>query len=330
MANRCALRSTTMFSGIVGWTFLTVWTAAAADLAVYQKAPAAYPTFAPAVDAPNGKFDAFAGSIAGKSIAGINGIYSVPLGGQYGAQFDGSVGALDSDTFASAAAHLFWRDPAQALLGLYVSETYWNRFGGVNVAHVAGEGEYYWGRFTLQGIAGVEFGNSASNSFTTLSVGPVFTTTTTFLDSYNVKTRFFDEINLKYYFGDDLSGYVGHRYLGGRNALALGAEIARPLSPGVLGSAFIEGRVGENDASGVWGGLKLYFGPTDKPLIARHRTEDPNNWNTDNLFGILGNHNTSVGAQGSCTLGHAPAPSVARALGSKGNCELPGGGGPPK
>jgi hypothetical protein len=305
-----------MLSGIVGWTFLTVWTAGAADMAVYTKAPPPYPVFAPAVDAVNGKFDGFAGSVAGKSVSGVNGIVSLPLGGQYGAQFDGTIGSLDGNTFAAGAGHLFWRDPSRALLGLYVSETYWDRYGGINVAHVAGEGEYYWGRFTLQGIAGVEFGNSASTNISTISTGPVFTTTTTFVDAYHVKTRFFDEINLKYYFGDDLSGYVGHRYLGGLNALALGAEIARPLGHGTLASAFVEGRVGENNASGVWGGLKLYFGPTDKPLIARHRTEDPNNWNVDNLFGILGNHSTSVGSARTCTLG--------RDLGNKGNCENPG------
>ena len=78
-----------------------------------------------------------------------------------------------------------------------------------------------------------------------------------------------------------------------------------------------KGRVGENNASGVWGGVKLYFGPTDQPLIARHRNEDPNNWNVDNLFGILGNHATTVGSARTCTLG--------RDLGNKGNCENPGG-----
>jgi hypothetical protein len=318
MPNRLSMRSTTMLSGIVGWTFLTVWTAGAADMAVYTKAPPApYPVFAPAVDAVNGKFDGFAGSVAGKSVSGVNGIVTMPLGGQYGAQFDGSIGSLDGHTFAAGAGHLFWRDPSRALLGLYVSETYWDRFGGLSVGHVAGEGEYYWGRFTLQGIAGVEFGNSASTNISTISTGPVFTTTTTFVDAYHVKTRFFDEINLKYYFGDDLSGYVGHRYLGGLNALALGAEIARPLGHGTLASAFVEGRIGENNASGVWGGVKLYFGPTDQPLIARHRNEDPNNWNVDNLFGILGNHASSVGTARTCTLG--------RDIGNRGNCENPGG-----
>jgi hypothetical protein len=306
-----------MLSGVVGWTFLAVWAAGAADMAVYTKAPPApYPAFAPAVDAVNEKIDVFAGSVAGKSVSGVNGSVTVPLGGQYGAQFDGTIGSLDGNTMAAGAAHLFWRDPSRALLGLYVSENYWDRYGGLSVGHVAGEGEYYWGRFTLQGIAGVEFGNSASTSISTLATGPVFTNTTTFFDSYNIKTRFFDQINLKYYFADDIAGYVGHRYLGGLNALALGAEFARPIGHGALASAFVEGRIGENNASGIWGGLKLYFGPRDIPMIARHRTEDPHNWNVDNLFGILGNHSTPVTTARSCTLG--------RDIGNKGNCENPG------
>jgi hypothetical protein len=314
------MRSTTMLSGVVGWTFFAACAAGAADLAVYNKAPqAVYPAFAPAVDAVNEKFEAFGGSLAGKSVYGVNGSLTVPLGGQYGAQFDGSVGGLDGSAFGAAAAHLFWRNPSQALLGIYVSENYWDRHGGTNVGHVAGEGEYYWGRVTLQGIAGVEFGNSTTASISTVTTGPVFTTTSTLFDAYNVKTRFFDEINLKYYFANDIAGYVGHRYLGGLNALALGAELARPLSPGVLASAFVEGRLGENNAEGIWGGLKLYFGPSDMPLIAKHRNEDPNNWNVDNLFGILGNHSTPSTTIRGCTLG--------RHLGNKGNCETPGGGG---
>jgi hypothetical protein len=316
MPNRLAMRSTTMLSGVVGWTFLTVWTASAADMAVYTKEPPApYPVFAPAVDAVNGKFDGFAGTVAGKSVAGVNGSVTVPLEGQYGAQFDGSIGSLDGNTFAAGAGHLFWRDPSRALVGLYVSETYWDRYGGISVAHVAGEGEMYWGRFTLQGIAGIEFGNSGAASFSSITTGPVAGAVTTFVDAYNIRTRFFDEINLKYYFADDIAGYVGHRYLGGLNALALGAELARPLGHGVLASAYVEGRIGENDASGVWGGLKLYFGPTDMPLIARHRVEDPPNWNVDNLFGILGNHTTSTSNSRFCRFGIN--------FKNPGNCENP-------
>ena len=176
-------------------------------------------------------------------------------------------------------------------------------FGGVNLGQVAAEGEYFYGRFTLQGILGIEFGNSVSSTqgiMSTVAPGgggvPGVNTFTTFTQGYDIGTRFFDQINLKYYLGDNINAYVGHRYLGGKNAAAFGGEFAIPVSRGVLGSAFVEARVGESDFHGIWGGLKFYFGPTDKPLIARHRQEDPNNWSVDSLFSILNNHTSSGGS----------------------------------
>jgi hypothetical protein len=79
----------------------------------------------------------------------------------------------------------------------------------VHVTQVAGEGEAYLGRFTVQGIAGVEFGNSVSN--TTFGFGvippvgglPGVNTVNAFTEGYDVRTRFFDQINLKYYFTDN-------------------------------------------------------------------------------------------------------------------------------
>jgi hypothetical protein len=185
--------------------------------------------------------------------------------------------------------------------------TQWDRFGGVNASHVAGEAEWYWGRYTLQGIAGVEFGNSVSNSntgfFQTAIPFGVVNTFTTNIQGFDLKTRFTDQINLKYYFNDYLDAYVGHRYQGGKNAAAFGGEWSAPLSRGVLASLFVEGRAGESAFHGVWGGVKLYFGPGDKPLIARHRQQDPNLW--DNLFTILNNANSSTNTtnQQVCTFG---------------------------
>ena len=261
----------------------------------------------PAVDAVNEKVDGFGGVIANKSIYGVDGSITFPLTGQFGAQIDGTAGSLDSNTFAGIAGHWFWRDPSRALVGIYASETYWDRYGGINAGHLAAEGEYFWGPVTLQGITGLEFGNSASN--VSSSIGPVVATTV--IDAYNVKTRFFDEVNLKYYFDNNISTFIGHRYLGGKNALAFGGEIAGSLGNGMLASAFVEGRFGEDDFRGVWGGLKVYFGPTDKPLIARHRQEDPPSWNVDNLFAILNNHSTTTSQ--SCVHG----------LNGSGNCETP-------
>jgi hypothetical protein len=237
-----------------------------------------------------------------------------PLANQYGAQIDGGVGSLDGSSYGAIAGHLFWREPHQALFGIYGSFTEWDRFGGVQVGQIAAEGEYYYGRFTLQGIMGVEFGNTVSNTqgfgTTVAPVGvvPGVITSTTLTNGFSIGTRYFDQINLKYYLNDYADAYVGHRYLGGKNMAAFGGEWAFPVARGVLGSAFAEGRVGEDNTYGVWGGLKFYFGPNDKPLIQRHRQEDPNNWTVDTLFSILnsGTSSSSGSTQQFCSGGAAP------------------------
>lgn len=281
-----------MLAGLVGGAYLSIQAGQAADLpAMVAKAPRY--VVGPAVDGLNGKVDAFGGSMANRGIYGAKGAVTIPLQGHWGAQLDGVVGSFDHRAFGSIGGHLFWRDPSRALLGAYVSHTHWDQFGGVHVTQVAAEGEYYWQRWTLQGIAGVEFGNSASNTSVSTAIVPPggggvpgVATTTTFIEGYDVKTRFFDQINLKYYLTDNWDAYVGHRYLGGRHALALGTEYAMPFGR-LMGSGFLEGRVGENDFHGVWGGLRVYFGQKDKPLIARHRQDDPSIWGVDTLFSII-------------------------------------------
>jgi hypothetical protein len=284
-----------------------VCVAASAAFAAGARAgePAVSPVALPAVDGINAKAEAYGGSLAGKSLGGAAGAFSVPLASLYGLQLDSAAGRFDGSRFSNLAGHAFWRDPGRGLVGLYTSHTWWDRNGGVYLGQVAGEGELYLGRFALQGIAGVEFGNIAqimSTSTSTIAPGfpdpfvggaPGVTTTTTFLDSYAVKTRFFDQVNLKYYLSDQWTGYVGHRYLGGRNALALGSEVALPLGRGVLASAFVEGRAGEANMQSIWGGVKFYFGGNDKPLLARHRQDDPNIWSTDTLFSLVNSHSSS-------------------------------------
>jgi hypothetical protein len=325
MSNSSLLRSTTMLSGLVGFSFLAATAAWAADLTLYTKAPPV--TLDPAVDGVNGKVDGYGGSIANKRMFGANGTLSLPAPGQFGVQLDGNIGRLDDRTFGALAGHWFWRNPSQMLIGVYVSNTFWDRFGGVYLTQVAGEGEYYFGKFTVQGIVGAEFGNSVSNSTSGTFIVPPgnqpccaggtpgVATTTTFTEGYDIKTRFFDQINLKYYFIDNFDAFVGHRYLGGKNALALGGELAAPIGKNMMASAFVEARVGENDFHGVWGGVKLYFGQSDKPLIARHRRDDPPNWTVDTLFSILNNH---TGSESSTSTKFCTPPRV---LLPNGNCE---------
>ena len=278
--------STTMLTGIVTASFLTPITASAADIGT--KAPIGAPTtFQPAVDGVNWKFGGLGGSLAHRSLYGAQGAVSIPVGAQYGIQIDGGAGAFDERFFGAVAGHFFWRDPSRGMLGLYGSFTHWDVLGGVRVGQLAGEGEAYFGPFTIQAIAGVEFGSSVSQ-ISTVTSGPVITT---IIDSYDLRTRFFDKVNLAYYLNDNLKVFVGHRYLGGNNALALGAELAWRVNGPLMASAFIEGRVGENDFEGVWGGLRFYWGQKDKTLIQRHRQDDPIEWIPETLTSIA----TSVG-----------------------------------
>ena len=64
--------STTMLSGVVGAVFLS---APAADAADYS------PLNAPAVDGVNSKTEVYGGSLANKSLYGVNGAIGIPLGG---------------------------------------------------------------------------------------------------------------------------------------------------------------------------------------------------------------------------------------------------------
>jgi len=282
MSVRARLLSTTTLSGVVGAIFLSSLSAHAADL--ITKAPVGgRVALQPGVDGTNWKFDALGGVMSDRTIYGGRGSFSVPLGGQLGFQLDGAFGNYDSRFFGAGAAHLFWRDPSRGLVGLYGSHTYWDQFGGLNVSQIAGEAEVYMGPFTLRGIAGVEFGDSQTQvTGTVVSVNSV----TTFFDTYDVETRFFDKVNLSYYLNDSVQVFAGHRYLGGKHALALGGEVGFSRGGPLMGAAFVEARIGENDFDGIWGGLRAYIGEKDKSLIQRHRQDDPFNWLPETLFSI--------------------------------------------
>lgn len=267
------LRLSLSAAGAVGAVLLCAMPAIAAD------APSVAATRAPlqAVDGLNGKLEAGAGSFGGTSLYAGSGAIAFPLGPQFGFQLDGLAGSLGGNTTTAVAAHLFWRDPAAGLVGLYAGHSRWDRLSGVQVNQVGGEAERYWGRWTLRGYAGVEFGNTA--------IGVTGTTTQTI----DIRTRFFDAIDVGYYLTDNLKAYAGHRYFGGKHAAAAGAEAALPLGRGMMGSAFAEGRAGESGAESIWAGLRFYFGQADKPLIARHRQDDPTIWATNAAGTMTGN-----------------------------------------
>jgi len=238
--------------------------ARSADMAT--KAPPS-PGCTQAVDGLNGKLGGFGGSFDNKTYYEGEGVLAVPLGCEFGAEVDLNGGSFDGRFIGTVAGHMFWRNPAQGLLGVYGDFTKWDEFGGVRAGHVGPEAEGYFGRWTVQGVVGGEFGNNASGT-----VGTV-------IQTFNVRTRFFDEANLAYYPIDNLELYVGHRYLGGKNAAAFGGEWGIPMSHGMMAALFAEARIGQNSDHGAWGGMRFYFGQQDKTLIRRHREDDPTNWN---------------------------------------------------
>jgi hypothetical protein len=234
------------------------------------------PAYQPAVDGLNFKADGYGGTIANRSVYGSQGAVSIPLGGQFGLQLDGALGGFDDRFFASGAAHAFWRDPARGLAGFYTSHTYWDQIGGVHVDRYGGEGALYLGRWTLEGVVGVETGSNKSQVVGSL------------INTIDVRTRVFDQVSANYYLTDNLRLSIGHAYTAGLNALTLGGEWGFRVNPQTMASLFVEGRAGEGDFHGVYGGLRFYFGNHDKSLIRRNREDDPPSDQNLNLFTLAG------------------------------------------
>lgn len=236
--------------------------AGAADMVT--KAPLAS-SQQPAVDGINGKYDVFGGSLAEHGYFAGTGSLSVPVANQFGVQFDGLAGSYRNAFLGAIGAHAFWRNPSTGLFGIYGSYAHLDRLGGLEVGRFGTEGAIYLARVTLEGMIGVESGNSQS-----ARVGNL-------IETVDIKTRFFDRIDVAYYATDDLKFSIGHRYTGGKSQLALGSEWAFGSYGNNLAALFVEGRVGGHENSSVWAGLRMYVGQKVKSLIRRHREDDPVN-----------------------------------------------------
>lgn len=209
-----------------------------------------------AVSGPNGKIEAAGGGIGQDAFDSSRfhaaGSVSLPLGCRFGFQLDGLVGETASNTVWGVGGHLFMRDPTTYLAGVYAE---YSDAGPNSVSRFAVEGQYYFDRFTLTGLAGYEH-------------------------STQLDGEFFGAAQVGYYPTDDINLNFGvARYLD-INALTLGAEWQPQPSASV--TLFAYGAIAENNASSVYGGLRWYFGGEPKSLIRRHREDDPNTW-TDRM-----------------------------------------------
>lgn len=225
--------------------------------------PMSMPGSLPAVSALNGKVSVFGGSQDGGGrdggLYGVAGSLSVPMGFAYGLQVDGAVGSGEGAAFYGIGGHLFWRDPARGLIGLYSSYLNWDVTNGTTTGFDIGkfgvEGEAYLGRFSLEGLAAYQFGT---------------------------ETGFTGKAVVAYYPIDNLRLDAGVRYVAGPGTMGLVDVEWRPHDSSGL-SLFASGSFGGDDYRQVLGGVRYYFGDTGKSLINRHRQDDPANDLTGDL-----------------------------------------------
>jgi hypothetical protein len=202
----------------------------------------------PAVDGINGKIAGYGGGENGSNgFYGTVGSLSIPVAQQWGLQVDGDLGSDSGSGFHAGAAHLFWRDPSIALFGAYVSYSRNNGindavFGNIsqNTARYAAEGEYYFNRWTVKGMAGVETVSINSN------VVPV-----------SVPNRFVDNVSVAYYVTDNFELSAGHIYTFNTHFMTLKAEHGFALGGGRMASLFTHGGIGEGGINGALAGLRI-------------------------------------------------------------------------
>jgi hypothetical protein len=207
---------------------------------------AAGTTSAPAVSDLNGSADIRGGATHGDVAGLLSGKVSAPFFHDYGVQFDGSLGDVGGNAVKGIAAHAFYRDPSQGLLGVaasrgwYANESY-NRFGV--------EGECYRDNLTYVARAGFQNGTIHHGEYTNL--------------------------DLNWYLDDNLVVTPGFRNIAGHDWGRLATEWQPHALTAVPGLALFASTGAGNHgyASGMLG-VRYYFG-SDKTLIRRHREDDP-------------------------------------------------------
>jgi hypothetical protein len=221
----------------------------------------------PAVDGLSGKLSFGRGSADGKTWTGLEGAVTVPLGNRFGLQLDVAGGRLDASPgnpeFYGTGAHVFWRDPSLAMIGVEAGVMHLDAFGGVTTYSAGIEAERYWSTLTLGGLVGVTGGSDVTVS---TPLGRF---------QHDLKTRFVAATNLTWYPDENLALSVSGALSGDDVAGGIGVEWAPPTQNAVQPSLFARAVLREGGDLTALAGLNLYFGQKPKPLIRRHREDDP-------------------------------------------------------
>jgi len=212
----------------------------------------AAPLTLPAVSNINGWVGAAGDYLHNQADSGAGGIVeagvATPLTHALGAQVHGYDGAAGGANLQSIDGYIFWRNPAQGLLGphvIYSKSSNWHHtlYG----AH----GEDYLNRFTITGEAGGVSRSGQSNGFYAEAI-----------------VNWYAQPDWRVYGGaimlaGDVTGEIGTEYQFGLHSL-----------PGL--SVFADVGAGAHNLSYGFLGLRYYFGDVrepGKPLIRRHRED---------------------------------------------------------
>lgn len=225
----------------------------------------------PAVSGVNGKLELWGGTITDPDYSTFRaaGSLSVPVGDDFGIQFDGAIGSIDDEIYGGGAVHMFTRDPEHYLFGVtggYVATD------GASLAAIGPEAELYLGRVSLEAWGGWA---SFDSDFDPLD-----------------ETGGFFIGDIAYYVTDDWRISAGVSSILGDNAFDLGTEYQFSAA-GLPLSLTADFKAYDDDRKSLMIGIKGYFGEPGKSLIDRHRQDDPPNRMLD-LFQAAGDLNKQL------------------------------------
>lgn len=207
----------------------------------------------PAVSDTNAKISGFGGAVGSggrdEGLGGIAGSLTMPLGHAFGLQLDGAYASLGGDDFGSTGAHLFWRNPAIGLLGIYGGYAHLDKFGGIDIGRIGAEGQYYMRDLTIDTAVGAKL-----------------------VDVEQAYGR----VRLQYYPIPDLMLQTGWVYEN-RSFANAGVEYQFSHSRNAGMSLFADGNINDNDNYSILAGLKVTFGQ-EMSLKDRHRRQDPDSY----------------------------------------------------
>lgn len=186
---------------------------------------------------------------SGAGAIGEGGI-AAPIGHAFGAQAHAFDGAAGGANLLSVDGYVFWRDPAQGLLGPHVMYT---KSGSFHDTLYGLHGEYYLDNWTLTGEAGGASINNRGN-----------------------KNGGYGEAIVNWYAKADWRLYVGSIILDGDVTGQVGTEYQFGLSslPGL--AIFADAGVGAHNLDYGFLGLRYYFGDVCDPAksLKRRQRED--------------------------------------------------------